>query len=261
MYRILQTGRTGLEALQRKMDVISNNIANVQTNGYKNMEVQFEDLVYDRIANRGVPLSDAARGKPIELGTGSRVKSTARNFKQGPMAETGYPFHMAIEGEGFFGVQDENGNLFLTRDGGFTLDAEGQLVDARGNRVVMELYSPLAQWKDNGISIDARGVFTGINEEGQIVEIGRLRLYNVPDKSLLTSIGSNYFSAENVDLVDNTEIYEGWGQIRQGFLEESSVDIGKEMVDMLVTQRAYQINTKSIHAADEMWSMVNQMKR
>ena len=113
MYRILQTGRTGLDALQKKMDVISNNIANVQTSGYKNLEVQFEDLVYDQIANRGVPLTDAARDKPVEIGTGSRVKSTERNFTQGTLEETGDPFHLAIEGEGFFGIQDANGNLCL----------------------------------------------------------------------------------------------------------------------------------------------------
>src|SRR5690554_70933 len=188
MYRILQTGRAGLDTLQKKMDVISNNIANTQTNGYKNMEVQFEDLVYDRIANKGVPLSEDAREKPIEIGTGSRVKSAERNFKQGALEETGYPFHMAIDGDGFFGVHDDNGNLLLTRDGSFTLDAQGQLVDARGNHVSMELNSPIGIWKDNGIGIDDTGSITGITDEGQIVEIGRVRLYNVPDKSMLASI-------------------------------------------------------------------------
>ncbi len=259
MYRILQTGRTGLDALQKKMDVISNNIANVQTSGYKNLEVQFEDLVYDQIANRGVPLTDAARDKPVEIGTGSRVKSTERNFTQGTLEETGDPFHLAIEGEGFFGIQDANGNLLLTRDGGFTLDAQGQLVDARGNLVSLDLYSPLWLWKDGGIGIDERGVLTGTNNEGQLVEIGRVRLYNVPDRSTLISIGNNYFTAENYYSMDDN--YEERGKVRQGYLERSSVDIGKELVDMLITQRAYQINAKSIHAADEMWGMVNQLKR
>jgi flagellar basal-body rod protein FlgG len=262
MYRILQTGRTGLEALQKKMDTISNNIANVQTHGYKGMEVQFEDLVYDEVANKGVPLSQEAREKPIEIGTGSRVKSTERRFIQGILEETTYPYHLAIEGEGFFGVQDANGETYLTRDGGFTLDSQGQLVDSRGNHVIMDTYSPLSQWSKNGIVINEAGVVSGLDDIGQPVEIGSIRLFNVPDKSILISKGDNYFSTENLEVIyTNENINEDWGSIHQGYLEKSSVNIGKELVDMLVTQRAYQINTKSIHSADEMWSMVNQLKR
>lgn len=262
MYRILQTGRTGLEALQKKMDTISNNIANVQTHGYKGVEIQFEDLVYDEVANKGVPLSQDAREKPIEIGTGSRVKSTERRFIQGILEETTYPYHLAIEGEGFFGVQDANGEIYLTRDGGFTLDAQGQLVDSRGNQVIMDVYSPLSQWKERGISINQEGVILGLDDGGQTVEIGEVRLFNVPDKSMLISRGDNYFSTENIEfLYTNENSNRDWGNIHQGFLEKSSVNIGEELVNMLITQRAYQINTKSIHSADEMWSMVNQLKR
>lgn len=262
MYRILQTGRTGLEALQKKMDTISNNIANVQTHGYKGMEVQFEDLVYDQVANKGVPLSQEAGEKPIEIGTGSKVKSTERRFIQGILEETSYPYHLAIEGEGFFGVRGGNGEIYLTRDGGFTLDAQGQLVDSRGNHVIMDVNSPLSQWKERGIAINEEGIVFGLDEAGQPVEIGNIALFNVPDKSMLISKGDNYFSTENLEvLYTNENTNEDWGSIHQGFLEKSSVNIGKELVDMLITQRAYQINTKSIHSADEMWSMVNQLKR
>ena len=97
MYRILQTGRTGLDALQKKMDIISNNIANVQTHGYKGLKVQFEDLIYDELANKGIPLSQQAREKPIEVGTGSKIKNIERSWIQGILEETQNPFHLAIE--------------------------------------------------------------------------------------------------------------------------------------------------------------------
>lgn len=262
MYRILQTGRTGLEALQKKMDTISNNMANVQTHGYKGMKIQFEDLVYDEVANKGIPLSQEAREKSIEIGTGSRVKSTERRFIQGILEETSYPYHLAIEGEGFFGVRGVNGENYLTRDGGFTLDAQGQLVDSHGNHVIMDVYSPLSQWEDRGIAINQEGIVFGVDDAGQPVEIGEISLFNVPDKSMLISVGDNYFSTENLEVLYSNENRNGdWGKIHQGFLEKSSVNIGEELVDMLITQRAYQINTKSIHTADEMWSMVNQLKR
>lgn len=262
MYRILQTGRTGLDALQKKMDIISNNIANVQTHGYKGLKVQFEDLVYDELANKGIPLSQQAREKPIEVGTGSKIKNIERSWIQGILEETQNPFHLAIEGEGFFGVRTGNNETYLTRDGGFILDAQGQLVDARGNQVVMEVYSPLSQWKENGIAINQAGVVLGIDDEGKEVEIGQIRLFQVRDQSELISKGDNYFSLENIEILyTNENRMRNWGHIQQGFLERSSVNIGEELVDMLITQRAYQINTKSIHSADEMWSMVNQLKR
>lgn len=262
MYRTLQTGRTGLDALQKKMDVISNNIANVQTHGYKGVKVQFEDLVYDELANKGIPLSQQAREKPIEVGTGSRIKSTQRKWTQGILEETKDAFHLAIEGKGFFGVEDESGETYLTRDGGFIMDAQGQLVDARGNPVIMDIYSPLGQWKQNGIAIDQEGAVWGVDDEGQAVELGAIRLFQVQDQNQLISKGDNYFSLENIEILyNNTNRVGDWGNIHQGFLEKSSVDIGEELIEMLITQRAYQINTKSIHSADEVWSMVNQLKR
>ncbi len=260
MYRILQIGRTGLDTFQRKMDSISNNIANVQTTGYKSLKVQFEDLVYDQVANKGVPLSLEAREKPTEIGTGSRVKSIERQFEQGIPRETSNPLDLAIQGEGFFGVRDEGGNLLLTRDGAFTVDSNGQLVDSRGNPVVGEFKFPLSQWKN--IAIDESGTITVENELGQIQGAGKITLFTVVDKNALTSVGGNYFSVENAgDLLNNQNGNEGWGKIRQGFLEQSNVDIGEELVNMLIAQRAYQINTKSITAGDEMWNMVNQLRR
>lgn len=260
MNRILQTGRTGLDSIQRKMDTIAHNISNVQTFGYKSLDAHFADLVYDVVANRGTPVTQDAREKPIEIGTGSRIKAIVHRFEQGALEETSNTFDLAIEGDGFFGVESENGELYLTRNGAFSLDADGNLVDSLGKHVSMDLYSPLSQWSDN-ISIDERGIITSLDTTGRSVEIGRLHLYQALDKAGLTSIGETYFTSvieDNVVLLDN---YGMEGKIRQGFLERSSVDIAKELTDMFITQSAYQINTKSIHAADEMWSMVNQLRR
>jgi flagellar basal-body rod protein FlgG len=261
MNRILQTGRTGLDSIQRKMDTIAHNISNVQTVGYKSLGAEFADLVYDTVANRGTPMTLDAREKPIEIGTGSRIKSIMHKFEQGALEETSNTFDLAIVGEGFFGVESENGELYLTRNGAFSLDSNGDLVDSLGNHVSMDIYSPISQWSADDISIDERGILTGSDGTGQRVEIGRLCLYHVMDKAALTSVGDTYFTSgfqDNIVLLDNNVMED---KIRQGFLERSSVDIAKELTDMFITQRAYQINTKSIHAADEMWSMINQLKR
>lgn len=260
MNRILQTGRTGLDSIQKKMDTIAHNIANVQTVGYKSLDVQFGDLVYDQVANRGIPQTTEAREKPIEIGTGSRVKSLMHRFKQGILQETSNSLDLAIEGEGFFGIQSENGVVYLTRNGAFSLDADGNLVDSKGNHLVLEIYLPLSQFSAEDIAIDERGILTSTNQAGQNVEIGRIPLFNVPDKAMLNSVGENYFTAAtqaDIYTMDNEQA----GKILQGYLESSSVDLSKELTEMLITQRAYSVNTRSIHAADEMWSMVNQLRR
>jgi len=260
MNRILQTGRTGLDSIQKKMDIIAHNIANAQTDGYKNLDVHFGDLIYDRLANRGIPQTDEARGKPVEMGTGSRIKSLTHNFAQGILRETSRPLDLAIQGEGFFGIQNESGDIFLTRNGAFSLDGSGRLVDSLGNRIVMDMFVPNAQMSEGDISIDERGTITVTNEAGQSIEIGRILIFDVADKSTLHGIGDTYFSPESQDdifIMDNDQA----GTIRQGFLENSSVDLVKELTEMLITQRAYSINTKSIQAADDMWGMVNQLRR
>ena len=259
MNRILQTGRTGLDSIQKRMDTIAHNIANVQTHGYKSLEVHFGDLVYDQVANRGIPQTPQARQKPVEIGTGSRVKSVMHRFKQGVLQETSNSLDLAIEGEGFFGVESENGVVYLTRNGAFSLDANGNLVDSNGYQLVLDSYVPLSQFSGEDIAIDERGILTSIDQAGQGVVIGRIPLFDVADRAMLTSVGENYFSADQADIFTLDENQAG--RIRQGYLESSSVDLAKELTEMLVTQRAYSINTRSIHSADEMWGMVNQLRR
>lgn len=261
MNRILQTARTGLDSIQKKMDTIAHNIANVQTVGFKSLDVQFGDLIYDQVANRGVPLTLDAREKPIEIGTGSRVKAMVRRFEQGIPQQTSNPLDLAIGGEGFFGIEDQNGDILLTRNGAFTWDGDGWLVDSLGNHVLVEMYSQEYPLDKDDITIDERGVLIGSDGAGQPIQIGRIPIYDVPDQSMLTAMGENYFAAENQADIFILNNQAGGSRILQGYLESSSVDIAKQLTDMLITQRAYSINTKSIHAADEMWSMVNQLRR
>ncbi|HHY81532.1 MAG TPA: flagellar hook-basal body complex protein [Clostridiales bacterium] len=262
MNRILQTGRSGLDSIQKKMDTIAHNIANAQTIGFKSQDVQFGDLIYDQVANRGIPLTSEAREKPIEIGTGSRVKNIRHKFEQGILVETSGRFDLAIEGGGFFGVQDENGEILLTRNGAFTLDGDGFLVDSSGKHVLMEIYSKDYQLERDNFTINEKGIMTVMDEAGQTVEIGRILLYDVPDLSMLTAVGENYFYTERQAYIVPLEgVRAEDSKIRQGYLESSSVNIAKELTDMLITQRAYSVNIKSIHAADEMWGMVNQLKR
>ncbi len=263
MNRILQTGRVGLDSIQNKMDIIAHNIANVQTNGYKAMEVQFEDLIYDRLGNKGTPITRNTAGKPVQIGTGSRIKTIQHRFDNGIPQETSGPFDLAIQGEGFFGVEGENGETLLTRDGAFSVDGGGHLVDGSGRRVRMDLFSPLTQWPVKDITIDEKGLMTCSDPvTGQSAEVGRIHLYRAADPAMLIDHGDNTFYAAGPE-----DIYEAGNRpdtgsiIRQGFLEGSTVDMTKELTDMLMTQRAYQINTKSIHAADELWGMTNQLRR
>ncbi|HZK34595.1 MAG TPA: flagellar hook-basal body protein [Bacillota bacterium] len=244
MIRILQTGRTSLNAIQTKMDSIANNIANVQTKGYKSQKAEFEDLVYDQIANRGVPQSQEVRESGQRIGIGSRVKSINKDFKQGPLTETSNTYDLAIEGQGFFGIEDGNGGIYLTRDGAFTMDAAGRLADSNGRYLVVNRNIPPEQWTDMDVSID---------------EI--IPLFTVTDKQDLVSLGDNLY-----DIREGTDLYmggygDGLGRIRQGFLEESNVDLTEELVGMLTTQRAYELNTRSITAADELWAMTNNLRR
>jgi len=274
MFKTLNIGKSGLKSFQNKMNIISNNMANVQTTGYKKGNVSFEDLIYDELDVYGTPLSEELSKDGAEMGIGVRNRKMSRIFNQGSLKETGSKYDFAIEGEGFFGVENEKtGEMFLTRDGSFSLDKEGRLVDGNGNIVMIE---------DNENS----GLYYGEDNysedsEKQTINIDNIKLFNVVNKDDLINEEGNYFSVRNTDdLIENSSYDEQsynsysydiaydnsysdtkFGKVRQGFLEMSNVDLGEEITDMLVTQRAYQINTKSIQSADDMWSMINNIRR
>ncbi|MEA3423167.1 MAG: flagellar hook-basal body complex protein [Bacillota bacterium] len=257
MYRILGTGRSGLAALQEKLDLISNNVANSQTDGYKRLETNFESLLSDSIKNNGIPLSNIARQGNPSIGIGSKVSKPSRDTEQGAIVQSENPYAIAIEGEGYFGILNKEDNLYLARNGNFRLSEKGHLVDDLGNEVDAKyFYDEISS--ESILEITDSGQINKMDEYGNVSTVGQLKLYSIEDYDLLLENGNGYLVADEIESIDleNSKTI-----LRQGYIEKSNVDIGEELIQMISTQRAYELNTKSLRAADEMWSLVNNMRR
>ena len=249
-----------MEAQQLNLNTIANNIANVNTTGFKKQKIEFQDLLYQDAR----PVGGEAGGGNIvpagvELGNGARVVSTARIFTQGPLTQTGERLDMAIDGNGFFEIQRPDGSTAYTRDGGFKLDANGQVVTADGHTVL----SGFGQVSVNatGVSVAPTGEVTVQTPGGDTTFQIQLTRFNNP--SGLRSLGGNLYEetpASGAPATGNPG-NDGIGGLRQGFLEMSNVNVVQEMVNMIVAQRAYEINSKSITTSDEMLRNVGQLKR
>jgi flagellar basal-body rod protein FlgG len=260
-------------AQQEKLDSISNNIANVNTEGYKRVEVSFKDLVYETLNRNGYP--NSTQGEETSFnGTGVRAGDWSRDNRQGNLSETGESTNLAIDGEGYFEVllpdKNEDGTFktAYTRSGSFSLDAEGSLVDKNGNRLnisfddnVSEQDRRLAKGK---FEVDQQGnVFN--KENGNSQRIGQILLYKVSGEESLRSIGSSLYTVNTADIngvevpVEIPEKVQN-SSIRQGFLELSNVDLTKEMTDMIMSQRAFELNSRAMKTGDEMWGMANNLR-
>lgn len=262
MIRALYTSATGMEAQQTNVDVISNNLSNVNTTGYKRQRTNFQDLVYQETRHPGTP---NAQGEEIpvgtELGHGTRVSDTQRLFTQGSLEQTGNPLDLVIEGDGFFQVAMPDGTTAYTRDGSFKLDSNGRLVTADGHPVQPEINIPP---EATDISVTSDGLVS-YREPGDetMQEAGEIELVNFTNPAGLSSRGRNLF--EQTDASGSPtpgrpgEL--GLGTIEQGFLEMSNVEVVDEMVNMITAQRAYETNSRSIQAADEMLQTANQLRR
>jgi len=257
MIKSLYNGRSGLTANQNKLNAISNNISNISTTGYKKIDVAFEDVYNEKINKRGLPVSDT---DPDALSRGSGVKAdvTVRTYTQGSLTETGLQTDIAISGDGYFKLQDENGNVYYTRDGNFKLesytDQQGivhpRLVHNTGLLLTDEFNFP--DGFDGSLSISSDGTVTS---KGDFV--GTLSVYDFASKDSLVSQGNNLFSSINGDIKLNTSQF----SLKQGFLEGSNVDLSDELTDMLLTQRIYQMNSKTLDMANEMWKITNNLRR
>lgn len=245
MLRTLWNGRTGLYSNQNRLDAISNNIANAETNGYKRVDVAFRDIFYETVNRKGVPLTSADGNETI-AGTGSRADKLVRNQSQGILLNTGRSGDIAIEGSGYFRLIDGDGNEYYTRDGSFHIDGSGNFVHSSGLILDIEGFQPQSLKEP-----------FAINEKGEIysngVRIGKINLYNFIDKDNMMSSGENLFSGA-------TQIIESNGKVKQGFLESSNVDITKELTDMMITQRAFELSSRTIKSADEMWQIANNLR-
>ncbi|MHC5269559.1 flagellar hook-basal body protein [Enterococcus sp. LJL98] len=250
MNHLLNISRSGINGLQQKLDVTAHNLANVNTAGYKRKTLQFRELLNNPIANQA-PVNENANPAVINRGVEGLVMQDL--WQQGSFLETGNPWHFAIEGDGFFGVRDANNQLLLTRAGAFGQDETGRLVNQQGEAVEMTDFLPSNQWPKGEIHVTASGAVSIVHADQQ-TPVGQIRLYQPTDFNALVAVGENHFQVNpGTALVESLQ----GSRIRQGSLEQSTVDVAQSMSDMLVTQRAYSLNTRALQSTDEMFSTIN----
>ncbi len=262
MIRSLRTAALGMGSQQLQLDVIANNLANVNTTGYKRSSVEFQDILYETIVSGG---GEGGPGsvKPteIQIGHGNRAVSTFRTFGQGALVETGNPLEVAIDGDGFFQILRPDGSYAYTRDGSFRVNGDGFMVTSSGARLGSEINIPPEAAK---LNIDDTGVVSVVMvNEVTPTEIGQLELVKFMNPAGLSAIGGNLYT-ETVASGPPTVGFggeEGFGVTIQGFLEKSNVDVVQEMINMIVAQRAYEINSKAVKTADEMLAVANNLRR
>jgi len=250
--------KTGLSAQSTRMTVIANNLANVNTTGFKKDRAMFEDLLYQRIVQAGAQ-SDVNSQNPtgLMLGTGTRVVSTEKVHRQGNMISTENALDVAIAGDGFLSVQQADGTIAYTRDGSLKLSSEGTLVTASGEAIIPAITIPADA---ASITIGRDGTVSAeLANGGGSVQVGQLQLSRFVNNAGLQPIGRNLYqetSASGTAIV-GIPGEQGGGMLMQGSLEASNVNIVEEMVNMIETQRAYEINSKAISAADGMLRFLN----
>lgn len=262
MNRALRTAAAGMAAQQLNVDTIAHNLANVNTTGFKKSRAEFQDLMYQTIKASGGASSNSLREtNEIQVGTGTAPMATQKSFVQGDLAATSNPLDLAITGEGFFQIRRPDGTVAFSRDGSFKLSADGTLVTSLGN--VLE----------PGVSISSDAKSVSISREGVIeatdassdapAKIGQLELARFVNVGGLKSIGDNLFveTPASGGPIVGTAGAEGFGDIQQGYLESSNVDVVEEMVGMIVAQRAYEINSKTVKTVEDMLQMANNLKR
>jgi len=255
----LHIARTGLDAQDMRMRVISNNLANVNTTGYKRDRAAFETLAYQTVTAPGAPSTSETRyATGLNLGTGVRIQGTARIDTQGTLAQTGNSLDLALDGEGYFQVQLPGAQLGYTRAGNFSRSSQGLLVTAEGYQVQPGITIPEGT---TSITIGTDGTVSAvIPGQTEPSQVGQIQIATFPNAAGLQSIGDNYLVESAASGAVNLGIagQDGRGNIRQGALEGSNVNVVEELVDMIETQRAYEVNSKMITATDEMLKYVNQ---
>ncbi|MCI2235603.1 MULTISPECIES: flagellar basal-body rod protein FlgG [Helicobacter] len=262
MMRALYTATTGMLGQQLQIDVTSNNISNVNTFGYRKERAEFADLLHQVLQYAGSSTSETTLSPTgIEVGLGVRPTSVQKIFSQGNFKETENNLDIAITGNGFFQIELPDGTIAYTRDGSFKLDDEGNVVNSQGYLLVPNITIPddatqVNIGTDGTVSV-VQGNATEVNELGQIETV------NFINPAGLHALGDNLYLNTNAsgDPIVGTPGLNGFGQLRQGFVETSNVKLVEEMTDLIVGQRAYEANSKSIQTADSMLQTVNQLKR
>ncbi|MFM9885919.1 MAG: flagellar basal-body rod protein FlgG [Burkholderiales bacterium] len=260
MMRSLWISKTGLDAQQTQLDVVSNNLANVSTTGFKRQRGVFEDLLYQTLRQPGAQSSQQTTiPTGLQIGTGVRAVATARIFAQGNLNQTNNSMDVAINGQGFFQVLMPDGATAYTRDGAFQVDAQGQIVTANGYPLQPSLTVPA---NSTTVSIGQDGTVS-VRVPGQTApqSVGTIQLANFINPAGLQAMGSNLFGETAASGTANVGApgANGAGLVSQGYLETSNVNIVEELVNMIQTQRAYEINSKAIQTSDQMLQRLSQL--
>lgn len=262
MMRSLNTAGTGMVVQQYNLDVIANNLANVNTTGFKSQRAEFQDLLYQTLRAAGAADGSGAFGpQSLQLGLGARHVATATNFGQGALQATSSPYDVAITGAGFLRVEMPDGSTAYTRDGSLRRDANGLLVTADGYPLQPNITVPASA---EAFSIGKTGVVTAlVDGESEPREIGRLQLTLFQNPGGMTRIGQNLYAAgaASGEAIEADPGTQGAGMLESGFLEGSNVEIVQEMIRMILAQRAYEINSKAIQTSDDMLGQLNNLKR
>jgi flagellar basal-body rod protein FlgG len=260
MIRSLWISKTGLEAQQTQMDVISNNLANVSTNGFKRSRAVFEDLLYQNLRQPGAQSSQQTQiPSGLQIGTGVRPVAAERIHTQGNLQQTSNPMDVAVQGAGFFQVLLPDGTTAYTRDGAFQTDSQGQIVTSNGFVVQPAITIPA---NATSVTIGQDGVVS-ITQAGASapVQVGSMQLATFINPSGLESMGQNMYMETASSGTPSTNVpgTNGTGNLSQGYVETSNVNVVEELVNMIQTQRAYEINSKAITTSSEMLQKLSQM--
>ena len=260
MIRSLWISKTGLDAQQTQMDVIANNLANVGTNGFKRSRAVFEDLLYQTLRQPGAQSSQQTQlPSGLQLGTGVRPVTTERIFTQGNLQQTGNSKDVAIQGQGFFQVLRPDGSTAYTRDGSFQTDFQGQLVTSSGYFVQPAIAIPP---NSQSITIGRDGTVSVTTPESTVpVQVGTVQIATFINPAGLQSVGENLYIETASSGTPNTTNpgADGAGVLNQGYVETSNVNVVEELVNMIQTQRAYEINSKSVQTSDQMLQRLTQI--
>jgi flagellar basal-body rod protein FlgG len=262
MLRALYTAASGMEAQQLNIDTIAHNLANINTSGFKLRKAQFQDLLYQNIRQAGAS-NTATTEIPVglQVGLGTKPVATEIIFTQGDFASTNNPLDVVIQGHGFFQIRQTNGQTAYTRNGNFHMNRDGNLVTSEGDLLDPQITIPVDQ---TSITIGADGTVSVMQAgQSQPQQVGKIELAMFQNPSGLENIGKSLFvpTQASGEAVTGTPGENGFGAILQGFVEQSNVSVVEEMVNMIISQRAYEANSKVIRTADEMFTQANNVIR
>ena len=262
MIRALYTAASGMSAQQASLDTIANNLANSATTGFRQRQMQFEDMIYQNLVTPGAAQSTSTASAGLQIGLGTKSVSSEVITTQGALSQTGNTLDLAIQGTGFFPISMPDGTTAYTRDGNFNMNSSGTMVTADGNPLTPPITIPATA---TGVTISQYGVVSA-TMPGQTTstQLGTVQLANFPNPAGLTAQGSNLFLPTSASVNAITDVpggSSGMGTLQQGYLENSNVDVVAEFVQMIVAQRAYESNSKVVHVADDMYSQINALVR